>query len=187
MKSNLFKMPKAVTINGRSSSLTNAFVNGIIPCIEPTHEEIEYALEILGQNDGNIVCVYCGDRATEWDHLNPLILKQKPTGYISEIKNLVPACGKCNQSKGNKYWKEWIRSKAVLSPFQRNVANLEEKIRTIERYQEIFIPVIIDFEKIVDHDLWSEHWMNHKSLLEILKNMQVLSNKIKEQIRKNIM
>jgi endonuclease I len=44
------------------------------------------------------------------------VLKKKPTGYISEIHNLVPACGKCNQSKGNKEWRQWMLSDATLSP-----------------------------------------------------------------------
>ena len=32
----VFKMPVPVKIKGRTSSITNAFVNGIIPVIEPT-------------------------------------------------------------------------------------------------------------------------------------------------------
>ena len=43
------------------------------------------------------------------DHLRPLVKDKEPTGYISEIHNLVPSCGKCNQSKGNKEWKAWMR------------------------------------------------------------------------------
>jgi hypothetical protein len=30
-----------------------------------------------------------------------LVEEKEPIGYISEIRNLVPVCGKCNQSKGN--------------------------------------------------------------------------------------
>ncbi len=102
-----FKMPKPVKISGRSSSITNSFVNAIIPVIVPTEPEVAKALEILGMGD-RPVCSYCGDPFTEWDHLRPLIVDKKPTGYISEIHNLVPACGKCNQSKGNKHWRTWM-------------------------------------------------------------------------------
>lgn len=45
---------------------------------------------------------YCGEQYKEWDHLNSLVENKRPTGYILEIHNLVPACGGCNQSKGNK-------------------------------------------------------------------------------------
>jgi NAD-dependent SIR2 family protein deacetylase len=94
----LFKMPTPVKITGRTSSITNAFVNGIIPCIAPAEEEIREVLEVLGMNAA-IRCAYCGNNYTEWDHFRPLIHNKRPTGYISEIHNLVPACGKCNQSK----------------------------------------------------------------------------------------
>lgn len=101
----IFKMPTPVKITGRTSSITNAFVNGIIPVIEPTDQEIIDALHTLGMTPTHIVCAYCGDTYSEWDHFHPLIKDKQPTGYISEIHNLVPACSKCNQSKGNKHWK----------------------------------------------------------------------------------
>lgn len=110
-------MPKAVRITGRSSSITNSFVNGIVPVIRPSDAEIDEALEVLRMS-AEVVCAYCGDRATEWDHLRPLVQNQRPTGYIHEIHNLVPACGKCNQSKGNKPWREWMFGPARLSPKQ---------------------------------------------------------------------
>ena len=110
-----FAMPKPVRITGRSSSITNSFVNGVIPVVVPSEAEVREALEILGMLE-RVTCSYCGDTSTEWDHLRPLVDKQRPTGYISEIHNLVPACGKCNQSKGNKHWLTWMRSTARLSP-----------------------------------------------------------------------
>ena len=59
---------------------------------------------VLGEEGAR--CAYCGDKASDWDHLRPLVVKRRPTGFISEIANLVPACGKCNQSKGNSPWRE---------------------------------------------------------------------------------
>lgn len=96
----LFRMPKPVNIAGRTSSITNSFVNGIIPVISPTEEQVAQNLTILGLNLDDLRCTYCGDKSTEWDHLRPIVRNKKPTGYISDIYNLVPACGKCNQSKG---------------------------------------------------------------------------------------
>jgi 5-methylcytosine-specific restriction endonuclease McrA len=111
----LFKMPTQMKITGRSSSITNAFVNSIIPIVAPTNYQIKKALKILGMSYTNFECSYCGSAASEWDHLRPLVVNKRPTGYISEIYNLVPACGKCNQSKGNKPWADWIVSDAKLS------------------------------------------------------------------------
>ena len=75
-----------MTVTGRSSSITNAFVNAIIPVIEPTEAEELQALSILGMSPTNIRCAYGGDKATEWDHLNPIIRNQEPTGFIAELE-----------------------------------------------------------------------------------------------------
>lgn len=97
-----FQMPSVQTMVSRKSSITNAFVNSLIPVIRPSPDEIEKALAILEIAPTDVRCAYCGDKSSEWDHLRPFVLKMRPTGYISEIANLVPSCGKCNQSKGNK-------------------------------------------------------------------------------------
>src|SRR4051812_20391359 len=88
-----FQMPSVQTMVSRKSSITNAFVNAVIPVVKPTHDEIEQAFQILGIDPNNPRCAYCGDRASEWDHLRPLVQNRRPTGYISEIANLVPSCG----------------------------------------------------------------------------------------------
>ena len=72
-----FAMPKPVRITGRTSSITNSFVNGIIPVIPPSEADIDEALGILGMTD-EVVCAYCGDDATEWDHLRPLVIGKQP-------------------------------------------------------------------------------------------------------------
>ena len=95
----LFRMPTPMKITGRPSSITNAFINSIIPVISPTtDEEVKNALDILDMTPELFQCAYCGGTASEWDHLRPLVKDKKPTGFISEIHNLVPSCGKCNQS-----------------------------------------------------------------------------------------
>ncbi len=78
----LFKMPKPMKITGRSSSITNSFINSIIPVVLPTEELVKEALSILNLLE-NYQCSYCGAVATEWDHLRPLVVNKKPTGYIS--------------------------------------------------------------------------------------------------------
>ena len=63
-------MPNPVRIMGRSSSITNSFVNGIIPVVPPTAAQVDEALSVLGMEEA--VCAYCGGPFTEWDHLRPL-------------------------------------------------------------------------------------------------------------------
>ena len=81
------------------------------------------------------VCAYCGGVATEWDHLRPLVVNKQPTGYISEIHNLVPACGKCNQSKGNKNWREWLFSSVPRSPKSRGVPDLDSRVSRLDEFE----------------------------------------------------
>ena len=179
---NLFKMPKQMKITGRSSSITNAFVSSIIPTIQPTEEEILEALNILKMNKNNFQFAYCGDIASEWDHLRPLVLDKKPTGYISEIKNLVPSCGKCNQSKGNKHWKKWIESDASLSPKSKGIKDLKSRIKCLEKYEKWGTPIKIDFKKNVKKEDWSKHWQNCNDLQKAMKDSQKLSEKINRKI-----
>lgn len=179
---NVFRMPTLVKITGRTSSVTNSFVNGIIPIIMPTKEEITEVLGILGMNEQTIRCVYCGDRHTEWDHFRPIVQKKKPTGYISEIHNLVPTCGKCNQSKGNYYWKDWILGDARLSPKARNVEGLSIYIANLEKYEAWSCPTVMDFEEIVGKDMWRKHWDNCEKIHEMMRESQKLSDEIKIKI-----
>lgn len=178
----MFAMPKPVRITGRSSSITNSFVNGVIPVVVPTEVEVREALETLGMLD-RVVCSYCGDTSTEWDHLRPLVENQRPTGYISEIHNLVPACGKCNQSKGNKHWLAWMRSTARLSPTARGIPDIEERIARLQAYEDRGVPTKIDFEAAVGIDLWEKHWAHHKKLLELMRVADEEAQEIRMRVR----
>lgn len=180
----IFRMPKPVNISGRSSSITNSFINSIIPVIKPSEEEIKQALDILNMTQDTFQCAYCGDRATEWDHFRPLVIDKKPTGYISEINNLVPACGKCNQSKGNKDWLAWMTSKARLSPKTKGVSDLDERIDLLKTYENWGKPTVIDFEEIVGKEMWKKHWGNWEKVQEMLRESQVLAKQINQLVRR---
>jgi len=177
----LFSMP-TMKITGRTSTITNAFINSIIPVIHPTAEEVEEALNILGIDPDAFQCAYCGEGASEWDHLNPLVMNKRPTGFISEIHNLVPTCGKCNQSKGNKPWREWMLSDAKLSPKSKGVSDLERRISRLEAYERLNVPIRIDFEEIVGKELWDKHWENWKSIINQMELAQELAEAINQLI-----
>ena len=182
-----FQMPTPMTISGRSSSITAAFVSAIVPQIEPTDDEVKTALDILQMSPDNVSCAYCGAQAAEWDHLRPLVAKQKPTGFISEIRNLVPSCGKCNQSKGNKYWMDWITSDAKLSPKSRQVTDLQQRIARLEEYERWGNVTAIDLRSIVPPDAWEQHWANWRAVLKMMNNAQnhaaTWKGKIEEKTR----
>lgn len=172
-------------ITGRTSTITNAFVNSIIPVVYPTEDEVREALAILGMCEDSVACAYCGGLSSEWDHLRPLVIDKRPTGFISEIDNLVPACGKCNQSKGNKEWKGWIRSTAKLSPASKGVVDLEERISKLDAYESWGNPTIVDFESIIGADTWRRHWLNWESILDSMRVAQALATEINETIARH--
>jgi hypothetical protein len=176
-----FQMPKAVTILGRSSSVTNSFVNSIIPVITPTIDEIQRALEILGMTHA-VTCCYCGDPWTEWDHLRPIVIDKAPTGYISEIHNLIPACGKCNQSKGNRPWREWMFGNAAKSPKTRGIRDLEERAARLDSYEQWKPPTRLDFAAIVGSAEWGSYWERWKALLEQMRAATEHAARIRSQI-----
>ena len=178
----VFRMPKPVRVMGRSSSITNSFINGIIPSNYPSEEDVIKALNILGMTAENVCCAYCGDKATEWDHFRPLIKKQEPTGYISEIQNLVPACGKCNQSKGNANWQEWMLGNAKLCPRARGVVDLDGRIDRLKCYEKWRPPTKLDIPEIVGEKLWGQYRKNWRALLDAMGESQKLALEIREKL-----
>lgn len=48
-------------------------------------------------------CAYCGDIATEIDHIIPISL-----GGTNDELNLNPSCSKCNRAKGNRTLEGWL-------------------------------------------------------------------------------
>ena len=176
-KSSVFKMPKPVKIKARVSSLTNAFVNGIIPVIEPSEQEVQDALEELGMSDG-IRCAYCGGQYTEWDHFYPLVKNKKPSGNISEINNLVPCCSTCNSEKGNKPWRQFMEGK------QPHDKAWNDRFKRLERYdtrKRIQISEE-DFQQICGKK-WLKHWDNLDSLVMQINEYQALSDEIRQTLK----
>lgn len=178
------QLPTAMTVTGRSSSITNAFIVAIIPIVEPTEAEELEALRILGVNPQDIRCAYCGDKATEWDHLRAIISGQEPTGYITEIANLVPACGKCNQSKGKSHWRDWMLGNARLSPTTRGIPDVANRVARLEAYEKWRKPRKFDFATIVGPELWQRHRQNWRDVLGLLKTSQELAVEIRGIIAK---
>jgi hypothetical protein len=177
-----FRMPSAQTMASRKSSITNAFVNAIIPSIPPAAEDIAEALRILEMTPDDLRCAYCGDKASEWDHLRPLVLGRRPTGYISEIGNLVPSCGKCNQSKGNKYWQDWIVSNAPHAPARRKVPDLTARIARLAEYERWRPSPPIPFETILGAERYATYWNMLDHAIDYMRECQVFACEVRARI-----
>ncbi|MEU6633832.1 HNH endonuclease [Streptomyces parvus] len=57
-------------------------------------------------------CAYCGESAEHLDHVMPL-----SRGGTDTEDNMVPACAKCNLSKGAKTLEEWRGDPTPPTPF----------------------------------------------------------------------
>jgi hypothetical protein len=168
----------------RSSSITNAFFNAIVPVVYPSTEEVREALAVLEMTPEDVRCSYCGDPATEWDHLRPIIRNRRPTGFASELANLVPACGKCNQSKGSREWETWITSSAKLSPASREVADIDLRIERLRKYEARWKARRYDFEKLAGAALWEQHRRNLEELLAEMRRCQAHALEVREAIKR---
>lgn len=179
-------MPRPVKITGRTSTLTNAFVNGVVPCFPPSENDVLEALSVLGLDHADLKCAYCGDPYTEWDHLRPLIAGKRPTGYVTEIANLVPACSKCNQSKSGSAWKPWMFGPAKRSPATRGIPDLNERAKRLEAYEAWRAPCVFDFENAAGRELWSRHWGNWERLIALLHECERTADEIRVAFRRAV-
>ncbi len=74
--------------------------------------------------DGNVMCIYCDKvAATRWDHLYPV-----SKGGDSGPGNLVPACGRCDDSKQDRTIEEWSASKSKHRPSPDRVLLINQRI-----------------------------------------------------------
>ena len=182
-----YQMPSVQTMVSRKSSITNAFVNALIPAVPPSLEEIEQALQILHIDPADVRCAYCGDRASEWDHLRPLVIERRPSCYISEIANLVPCCGKCNQSKGNKPWRDWMMSQAKLSPTGRKTPDVSVRFALLEAYEHWRPATKIDLPSLVGQEAWEHYWSLCEGVNAEMRECQNIADKLRAQIAERLL
>ncbi|MGH9490352.1 MAG: HNH endonuclease [Terriglobales bacterium] len=176
-------MPRGARIKGRTSSIRNAFVAAIVPSAAPSVGEIARVLDIFGLEPEALRCSYCGGVATEWDHLRPLVSAGMPTGYPSSIRNLVPSCGKCNQSKGNKDWREWMRSGARWSPASRGISGLEERERRLAAFEDWAKCERVDVNKLAAPETWKRYYGLLDEILTRMGKADALAAAIAGRVR----
>jgi 5-methylcytosine-specific restriction endonuclease McrA len=78
--------------------------------------------ELLSDFGGR--CAYCPNKATTWDHLDPI-----SKGGITRNGNVVPCCVSCNSSKKARDLEDWLDSReGHLSEALANVLSLRHEI-----------------------------------------------------------
>lgn len=177
------KFRKTLKITSRISSVTNGFVQAIIPSVQPSEALRDEALKLLGMSNDRLSCVYCGSACTDWDHLRPLVQGKRPSGYFNEIRNLVPSCGPCNQSKSGQDWRDWMKSSAKGSPKSRGIVDLDARFAALERFEAWSRHEPVDLRAIVGSELWDDYW----NKLERIESQMREAQKDADVIRHRIM
>ena len=186
MKDKRFKLPAKANLKGRSSTISNAFAISITPYIYPSMEEIENFYEQLSIKEGQ--CAYCLGDANSMVHLKPLVTDGLPTGYITDIHNLVPCCSACNSSKGKKDFSTWYLSKSNLGRLhKRGLSNecIKERYNIISKYMT-HVNEPLDYREILGDDLWNEYLFRRKALISSLRENQEFCDKLDKIIRDSI-
>ena len=168
-----FDLPGQGSPISRLSSITGSLVHMLVPWIPPSEAEVDRALDVLGMGRGaQCTCAYCGATRTEWDHLRPLVRNKRPTGYITELANLVPACGKCNQSKSGADWRPWLlEGNSQRHPRSRGAStqDLERRAARLSAFELAFPPHHIDFEALLGAEQWKTYWDHLVAIEEALR------------------
>ena len=115
-------------VQRRKTTINHAFASAPAPCDDYDEKRLSEAMAMLGQtNLDDLRCVYCDSIAETWDHLVGLVKNSELNGYGHQIGNLVPSCAGCNSSKGNKDWREFLRTR-ITDPIESK--RVEETIET---------------------------------------------------------
>lgn len=176
------KFRRPLKITSRTSSITNSFVQAIIPTVKPTEAELVDSLAVLGMTLGSRTCVYCGVFATDWDHLRPLVKGKRPTGFLNEARNLVPSCGPCNQSKSGAYWRDWMEGQAPGSPKTRGVKDVEDRIFRLEEFESWGKLEPFPIKEVVGDDRWTRYWAALQEIEDKMKEAQTLADDIQKSV-----
>ena len=102
--------------------------------------------------------------------------------YVAEIANLVPSCGKCNQSKGNKAWRVWMLGKSPRSPTGRGIAEVAARVERLDGYERWRAPTKLDFEIIIGRAEWEKYWLLWEAVNGQLKECQEVADALKARI-----
>lgn len=130
--SSIKKYLRPSTIMGRKSTFSNAFASALAPHDTYSPTEVAAAMSDLGQDpEGDLRCVYCGEPAATWDHVFNRVVKGDFSGHGHRIRNLVPCCRSCNESKGQKPWRDYLEA---LDPADKEirVARMEAFLGTVD-------------------------------------------------------
>lgn len=167
------KYPAADKISSRSSTICRSMACTLMPRYPCTNEDENKWKKFFSDKE----CAYCGKKATHLDHLFPLIDKRKPTGYMTEVSNLVPCCSLCNQRKGNINFVEYMRSDKCQYIGDKN--DQDKRINKINEFQNQMPAKRICIDSVILSE-WQKILTEYDDLLKKTENKLIaMQNKLK--------
>lgn len=158
----------------RRTTIVNAFASALAPRDDFDLIKIELALVELGQqNLKKLSCVFCGELAQTWDHLENLVKDGKLHGYGHRIGNLVPCCKDCNSKKGGKRFADYVEMLELSSAAKVElISRLEKHISTAKR---------IDLDHINKNTL-AEYYSIQQQILNLMQEADKIAHLIREKM-----
>jgi hypothetical protein len=71
---------------------------------------------------------------------------------------------------------------ALQSPQSRGTVDIERRVALLEKYESWRTPVHVNFEKVVEPELWKRHNENWTDVLALLDKSQQLAKEIRRSI-----
>lgn len=173
-----FKLPTKSDLKSRTSTINNAFAISITPYIFPSATEINAFLQDLQIKEGQ--CAYCLGEANAMDHVKPLVTNGLPTGYITEIRNLVPCCSACNSAKGAKDFRVWYKSPSNIERLHKKGLSdnqINDRFNILSSFIDR-IPQPINYKEILGKELWEEYLNRKAEMLALLKEDQKFCDRL---------
>ena len=183
-----FKLPNAPNFNGRKSTFAKALSDGIAPRIRPTREEFcNYKTYFKQGISKQFSCAYCGSDYDYLEHFRPLVVKSRPTGYGSDVYNLVPSCGNCNHKKKNDSWKKWMKDKnnpGILNSKEHSIRY--KRLEEFENWGDQNNVAKIDFEKLVGKEKWQQYLTEFEKLISAVEDLNKIQSEIRLKVKEKL-
>lgn len=177
-----FKLPKATSYSSITSSITKAFVDSIVLARKPTNEEYDEYMKIFPlTKEGKKECAYCGGPFKYYEHFRPLVEGKLPSGYGSDIYNLVPSCGGCNEGKHGDNWKTYMEKRTLVDDPESHKLRYQ-RLEAYEEWGEGKV-VKVDFREVIGDKDWDRYLFDKERIHALLRECYELQKQIKEKVK----
>ena len=118
------------------------------------------------------------------EHFRPLVEKGQPTGYGSDIYNLVPSCSSCNVRKGNMTWQDWMQNE-----HNPGVSDEKEHAKRFSTLLEFDSwgkdeTAFVNYEKLIGSKKWKEYQEGYAEIIKYIEKIHPIQKEIKALVNK---